>query len=114
MAAKYWLRTEGIEFEVSKTAVPKTDGKTQKIDMVTQLPLWTVEVTAYDTENQGAQVMPVVMAAASAPEVRWREQVELVDLEIRPWANNRNNNLSSGVSFHASAVHRAKLPAAAA
>jgi len=109
--ASYKLRTEGIEFEIAKSPVPKVDqdGR-QKVDGITGHPVWVVEVAAWKGENEGADTMAVSVASAMPPAVRWRQPVEVVDLEIIPWANlGRNKELRSGVAFKASEIRPLEL-----
>jgi len=113
---RYLLKTDGSEFEVSKRPVPKTDEKgVQRVDRATGLPVWVVEVTAFTDEENGASVMAVSLASSSVPALRWRERVEVVDLEMIPWANkDRGGDLRQGVSFRASDIRPLQVYASAA
>ena len=113
---RYMLKTEGTEFEVSKTAVPKTDPNgAQKIDPVTKLPVWSVELTAWTGEDQGADVVMVSIPAASIPTLRWREPVDVVDLEMLPWAQKRRDGeLHQGVAFKAAEIRPMRAMSAVA
>src|SRR5262245_45607083 len=95
-----------MEFEVAKTAVPKVDEKgVQKVDQSTQWPVWAVEVTAWQGEDEGSQSMVVAVASATKPELRWRQPVQLVGLEMLPWSNkSRAGDIRSGVAFKASEI----------
>ncbi len=103
---RYMLRTDGTEFEVSKTAVPKTDmNGAQKIDSATKMPVWSVELTIWTGEDQGADVVTVSIPAPVMPVLRWREPVEVVDLEMLPWAQKRRDGeLHQGVAFRAADI----------
>jgi len=107
----YKLRTDGIEFEIAKSPVPKVDTEgRQKIDTNTGHPVWVVELTAWKGENEGADTFAVSVASAAAPAVRWRQPVEVMDLEIIPWANlGRNKELRSGVAFKALEIRPLEL-----
>jgi hypothetical protein len=100
---RYLLKTDGVEFEVSKRPVPKTDQEgRQKIDSVTGYPVWSVEVTAFTNEDDGSAVLAVSIASPSVPALAWRQPVDVIDLEMIPWANKRRNGeLASGVAFRA-------------
>lgn len=113
--AKYWLKTEGIEFEVSKAPQPKIDRgqSTQKVDTQSGLPLWVCEITAWSGENEGATVLVVSVPAREAPAVTWRMPVELIDLEIIPWARMDRGNVQSGVAFKAAEIRRAPVSVSA-
>lgn len=113
---RYMLRTDNVEFEVSKTAVPKVDQNgAQKIDPVSKLPVWSVELTAWTGEDQGADVVTVSIPAASIPTLRWREPVEVVDLEMLPWAQKRRDGeLHQGVAFKAVEIRPARAMTAVA
>src|SRR5688500_13067406 len=104
--ASYKLLTAGIEFEVAKSPVPKVDtDNRQKVDNATGNPVWVVELTAWKGENEGADTMAVSVASATAPAVKWRQPVEVVGLEIIPWANlGRNKELRTGVAFKAADI----------
>jgi hypothetical protein len=85
--------------------VPKTDGKVQKVDRATSLPLWTVELTGFTNEEDGTAVLAVNVASAQAPLLSFREPVEVVELEMNPWAQvGREGDLRSGVSFRAKEI----------
>src|SRR5262245_22960258 len=113
---RYMLKTEGTEFEVSKTAVPKTDPNgAQKIDPTTKLPVWSVQVTGWTDEDSGADVLVVSVPAATMPALRWREPVELVDLEMLPWAQKRRDGeLYQGVAFKAAEIRPMRAMSAVA
>jgi len=104
--ASYKLKTDGIEFEVAKSATPKVDNDgRQKVDMNSGHPVWVVELTAWKGEDEGADTLNVSVASSVAPPVRWRQPVEVVDLEIIPWANlGRNKELRQGVAFKAAEI----------
>ena len=105
---KYVLDTSALEFEVAKTAVPKVDDKgVQKVDQVSKSPVWSVEITAYLGEDEGADTMTVSVASAVKPELRWRQPVELVELEMIPWSSKGRNDrdpIRSGVAFRAKEI----------
>jgi hypothetical protein len=100
---RYLLRTDGIEFEVSKRPVPKTTANgAQKVDSTTGWPVWSVELTGFATEEEGTTVLTVNVPAPQMPELQWREPVEVVDLEMIPWAQkDRDGDIRKGVSFRA-------------
>jgi hypothetical protein len=115
---KYLLDTSGMEFEVAKTAMPKVDDNgVQKIDPATKYPVWAVEVTAWQGEDEGAEALVVSVASPVKPELRWRQPVELVALEMLPWSSKgrRDGEIRSGVAFRAREIRpvsAAKLQAA--
>jgi hypothetical protein len=102
----YLIDTTGLEFEVVKTAEPKVDQSgAQKVDFVSKLPVWSVELNVFAGENQGAEVWTVSVASHTPPPVRWRQPVALVGLEMIPWASqNKDKDLRSGVAFKAADI----------
>ena len=115
-AFRYLLKTEGVEWECTKRPVPKfeDDGNggrstRQKIDKATGYPVWTIEVTAFTNEEDGSAVFPVSVASSAMPDVAWRQPVEVVDLEIFPWASKdrRSGDVRQGVAFKAREVRPA-------
>jgi hypothetical protein len=102
---RYLLDTSRFEFEVVKTAVAKVDNEgVQKRDFVTKLPVWVVEVPAYMGEDEGAQQMSIAVASEVKPDLRWRQPVELVELEMIPWSSKGRSDrdpIRSGVAFRA-------------
>lgn len=102
---RYVLDTSGLEFEVAKTAVPKVDNEgVQKKDHETGWPVWTVEVNAWLGEDEGAESLSIGIASAQKPELQWRQPVELVELELIPWASKGRQDrdpIRSGVAFRA-------------
>jgi hypothetical protein len=100
---RYLLRTDGIEFEVSKRPVPKTGPNgTQKVDSTTGWPVWSVELAGFASEEEGTTVIVVNVAAPQMPDLQWREPVEVVDLEMIPWAQkDRDGDVRKGVAFRA-------------
>jgi hypothetical protein len=100
---KYLWDTSALEFEVVKTAVPKVDDSgVQRKDPMSKNPVWAVELTAYQGEDGGAETLLVSVASAEKPELRWRQPVELVGLEMIPWANKGRSDrdpIRQGVSF---------------
>jgi hypothetical protein len=106
MPGSYKIDTTGIEYEVAKTTMPKLDmNGAQKIDTMTKLPVFVVELTAWQGENEGAETLAVSIASTTPPVLRWREPVEVIDLEIIPWAQKgRNGELRQGVAFRAKEI----------
>jgi hypothetical protein len=100
---RYLLRTDGIEFEVSKRPVPKTGPNgAQKVDASTNWPVWAVELTGFTNEDEGSTVITVNVPAPQVPTLQWREPVEVVDLEMLPWSQKgRDGDIRSGVAFRA-------------
>lgn len=103
---RYLLRTDGVEFEVSRRPVPRFDDRgVQKIDSVTGLPQYAVEVTAFTNEEDGSAVLSVVVSSRQAPDLVWRQPVEVIDLEMIPWANKtRTGEIRQGVAFKAAEI----------
>jgi hypothetical protein len=98
---RYMLKTDGIEFEVAKPPAPKTEQNgVQKVDKATGWPIWTVGLLMLDVAAETASEVVVAIAAPSIPAVRWREPVEVSDLEIFPWSQKgRDGDIRSGVAF---------------
>ena len=103
---RYLFRTDGIEFEVSKTPVAKTDQNgVQKSDPVSKLPVWSVQLTTWTNEDEGSDVLVVSVAAPAAPALKWRQPVQVVDLEMIPWTQKRRDGeVRSGVAWKATEI----------
>jgi hypothetical protein len=112
---RYLLRTDGMVLEVSKAPTPKLDlDRRPKIDPATGYPVWAFELTAFTNEIDGSVILPVTVVSQFPPQVRWRDVVEAVDLEILPWAQkNDKGDLRQGISFRAAEL-RVIEPAQAA
>jgi hypothetical protein len=102
------IKTEGVDFVVSRLPVPKSDGDgRQKADRETGELLFTTELVAMD--DSGAEVIRVT-TAGNAPEVTLRQLVQVVGLIAVPWAIDGR----SGVAFRADTVTPAKTTTRAA
>ena len=103
--------------EVSTRPEPKLKDlrtREQKVDRVSQLPMWTTDVTV-KTEHYGAQVISVTTVGQSAPQVSLGDLVEVVDLEALPWTNvDDKGNTRSGVAFKATELRPLNVSAVAA
>jgi len=109
-AMDYLLKTDNLEFEVAKVAVPKTDlNGVQKIDRDTQWPIYTVVLLVLDVVRETAEDLTVSVPSPTMPNLRWREPVSVVDLEMIPWASTggRDGALRSGVAFRAKEIRPA-------
>ncbi len=113
---RYLLKTEGVEFEVAKAPAPKTDQNgVQRINKATGLPVWSVGLLLLDTSAETAEDLVVSVASAVMPAVRWREPVEVAELEMLPWSStDKNGDMRSGVAFRASEIRPIGFGAAAA
>jgi predicted deacylase len=91
------IKTEGVEFVVSRLPQPKndTDGR-QKADRTTGEPLFTTELVAMD--DTGAEVIKVT--TAGEPKVVKRQGVAVRRLVATPW----NVDGRGGVAFRADAI----------
>src|SRR3954451_18926980 len=107
--AKYRVKTDGVEYEVSKTAVAKMNPNgTQKMDAATGWPVFAVQLTTWTNEEEGSEVLLVSVASPTMPVLRWRELVEVVDLEMFPWSQKgRDGDIRSGVAFRAKEIRPA-------
>jgi hypothetical protein len=103
---RYLLKTDGVEFEVARPPVPKTEQNgVQKIDKATGWSLWTVGLLMLDVQAETASDIEVTVASQSIPPVRWREPVEVAELEIFPWTQKgRDGDVRSGVAFRIKAI----------
>jgi hypothetical protein len=104
---RYLLRTDGVSFEVSRRPEPRLDDRgVQKIDRATGLPSWGIELLASISEDEGSSVMTVAVPSRTAPVLAWRQPVEVVDLEIVPWAQKgrRDGELRQGVAYRAAEI----------
>jgi hypothetical protein len=101
------IKTEGVEFVVSRAPEPKGDGEGgQKADRVTGELLFTTELVAMD--DSGAEVIKVT--TAGKPEVSKRQLVQVPGLIAVPWAMEGR----SGVAFRADSLAPMKPAARAA
>src|SRR2546421_7809977 len=95
---QYLLKTDGIEFEVAKRPVPKVDqNNVQKIDPVTKFPVWSVQLATWTDEDTGSDVLVVSVPSPTLPDLRWRQPVEVVDLEMIPWHRKNRSGEATGV-----------------
>jgi hypothetical protein len=116
---RYMLRPDGMEFEISKAPGAKTaPNGVQKVDAATGWPVWAVQLTTWTNEDEGSDVLVVSVASATVPQLRWREPVEVLDLEMIPWSQKgRDGEIRSGVAFRAKEIrptggHLSSVPAA--
>ena len=101
---KLEIRTDGVEFVVSREPQAKNDGEgRQKADRETGELLYVTELVAMD--DGGAEVIKVT--TAGAPKVTKRQPVRVVGLVATPW----NMDGRGGVAFRADSL--TPLPAAA-
>ncbi|MDQ3764578.1 MAG: hypothetical protein M3460_24395 [Actinomycetota bacterium] len=91
------IRTEGVEFVVSRAPQPKNDNDgRQKSDRDTGAPLHVTELVAMD--DTGAEVIKVT--TAGEPKIGKRQPVMVVKLVATPW----NIDGRGGVAFRADAI----------
>jgi hypothetical protein len=91
------LKTEGMEFVVSRAPQHKNDNDgRQKTDRETGAPLHVTELVAMD--ETGAEVIKVT--TAGEPKVVKRQLVTVVKLVATPW----NIDGRGGVAFRAEAI----------
>ena len=101
------LKTEGVDFVVSKLPAPKNDENgRQKADRTTGELQFVTELVAMDDE--GAEVIKVT-TLGSAPKVAKRQMVALTGLRVQHWAMEGR----SGLSFRAESILPVQAPAAA-
>jgi len=99
------IRTEGVEFVVSRAPQPKNDNDgRQKTDRETGELLHVTELVAMD--ETGAEVIKVT--TAGAPRVTKRQLVTVLKLVATPW----NIDGRGGVAFRAEAITPPPSPAA--
>jgi hypothetical protein len=106
MNMRYLLRTDGFEYEVVKPPTPKTEmNGAQRIDKRSKLPMWTVTLLQCDPQSESADQLEVSVVSEFVPPVRWREPVEVVDLEIIPWTQkDPGGAVRSGGAFRAASI----------
>jgi hypothetical protein len=64
--------------------------------------VYSVEVTGFTNEEDGSSVLLISLPSPTQPVLRWREPVEVVDLEMIPWSQKgRDGEIRSGVAFRA-------------
>ncbi len=91
------IRTEGVDFVVSRPPQPKNDNDgRQKADRETGAPLCVTELVAMD--DTGAEVIKVT--TAGEPKVAKRQLVTVVRLVATPW----NIDGRGGVAFRADGI----------
>ena len=91
------IRTEGVEFVVSRAPQPKNDNDgRQKTDRETGELLHVTELVAMD--ETGAEVIKVT--TAGQPRVTKRQSVTVVKLVATPWTIDGRG----GVAFRADAI----------
>jgi hypothetical protein len=91
------IRTEGVEFVVSRTPQPKNDNDgRQKTDRETGELLHVTELVAMD--ETGAEVIKVT--TVGAPRVTKRQPVTVLKLVATPW----NIDGRGGVAFRAETI----------
>lgn len=92
------LRTEGVDFVVSKAPEPKNDENgAQKADRRSGELLFVTELVAMD--DDGAEVIKVT-TGGEAPEVGKRQLVEVVGLRVAHWSMEGR----SGLTFRADSI----------
>jgi hypothetical protein len=107
MSVKYLLKTDHMQLEVSKRPVLRLDDDGRpRVDRDTKFPVYLVELTAFTNETDGSVILPVSVPSADPPELEWRQPVEVVDLEIIPWASKdrRSGDVRSGTAFRAAEI----------
>ena len=101
------IRTEGVEFVVSRAPQPKNDGEgRQKADRDSGELLYATELVAMDAS--GAEVIKVT--TAGEPKVGSRQMVAVRGLVVTPW----NLDGRSGLAFRAESVSPVKASAGTA
>ncbi len=100
------IKTEGVEFVVSRGPEPKSDGDgRQKADRGTGELLYVTELVAMD--DTGAEVIKVT--TGGPPKIAKRQLVHVTGLIAVPWSFDGR----SGVAFRAESINGAKAPAGA-
>ena len=100
------LKTEGVDFVVSKMPEPKNDENgAQKADRTTGELLFVTELVVMD--DSGAEVIKVT--TGGQPKVAKRQMVTLTGLRVMHWAMEGR----SGLSFRADSMVPAQAPASA-
>ena len=101
------LKTDGIDFVVSKTPEPKNDENgRQKADRTTGELQFVTELVVMD--DTGAEVIKVT-TGGSAPKVDRRQAVAVKGLRVQHWAMDGR----SGLSFRADSIGAVPAPASA-
>ena len=102
-----------MQFLGTRNPQPKiADRKTgtQKVDRGSNLPMWVTELTAISAN--GARVMQVTTAAATAPAVAVGEFVIPVGLEALPWSNeDSDGRVRFGIAYRAQELRSVSTPA---
>jgi hypothetical protein len=100
------LKTEGVDFVVSKMPEPKNDENgAQKADRTTGELLFVTELVVMD--DSGAEVIKVT--TSGQPKVAKRQMVTLRGLRVMHWAMEGR----SGLSFRADSMVPAQAPTSA-
>ncbi len=100
------LKTEGVDFVVSKLPEPKNDENgAQKADRTTGELLFVTEMVVMD--DSGADVIKVT--TGGAPKVAKRQMVAVSGLRVMHWAMEGR----SGLSFRADSIAPVQAPTSA-
>ncbi len=98
------LKTDGVDFVVSKLPEPKNDENgAQKADRTTGELLFVTELVVMD--DSGAEVIKVTTGGA-APKVAKRQMVAVSGLRVQHWAMEGR----SGLSFRADSIAPVQAP----
>lgn len=101
------LKTDGVDFVVSKMPEPKNDENgRQKADRTTGELLFVTELVVMD--DSGAEVIKVT-TGGSAPKVAKRSMVAVSGLRVQHWAMEGR----SGLSFRADSIAPVQAPTSA-
>ena len=99
------IKTEGVDFVVSRAPQPKNDNDgRQKTDRETGAPLYVTELVVMD--ETGAEVIKV--PTSGEPKVAKRQLVTVVRLVATPWVIDGRG----GVAFRADSIVPVPTPAA--
>jgi hypothetical protein len=100
----------GLRCVTAPEAQTEFESGAPKIDVRSKLPVWLVGVAVRKVGDRKTSAIDVKVVSATAPEVGEGDAVRIEGLEASLWENNGR----AGLSWRASAISKAAVPAAPA
>src|SRR5512139_2537700 len=98
----------GLRCVTAPEAQTEYDSGAPKLDAKSKLPVWLVGVAVRKVGDRKASAIDIKVVAATAPEVGEGDAVWIEGLEASLWENNGR----AGLSWRATAIVKASVPAA--
>jgi hypothetical protein len=100
---RLYINTENVQFTAQRNMSAKLDNQgKQKFDQRQNLPMWTIQANALD--SQGGEIINITVVSEVKPDVAVGQIFVPEGLEALPWTSNRDNTVRSGVAFRATAL----------